>query len=56
MRYSSTTYCATKLNRQELSYRYGWVFSSDMLDEYISRVSSGLRTWTNSPARPNWAT
>src|SRR5439155_14275592 len=28
-RHSSTTFYATKLNRQELCYRYGWRFSSD---------------------------
>lgn len=36
-RHSSATYYATKLNRQELCYRYGWKFSSDMPDVYISR-------------------
>jgi len=36
-RHSSATYYATKLNRQELCYRYGWAFSSDMPDVYISR-------------------
>lgn len=37
-RHSSATYYATKLNRQELCYRYGWTFSSDMPDIYISRA------------------
>ena len=37
-RHSSTTYYAPKLNRQELCYRYGWKFSSDMPDIYISRA------------------
>jgi integrase len=37
-RHSSTTHYATKLNRQELCYRYGWKFSSDMPDIYISRA------------------
>ncbi len=37
-RHSSATYYATKLNRQELCYRYGWKFSSDMPDVYISRA------------------
>jgi integrase len=37
-RHSSSTYYATKLNRQELCYRYGWKFSSDMPDIYISRA------------------
>lgn len=41
-RHSSTTYYATKLNRQELCYRYGWKFSSDMPDVYISRA--GMET------------
>ena len=37
-RHSSATYYATKLNRQELCYRYGWRFSSNMPDIYISRA------------------
>jgi integrase len=37
-RHSSATYYASKLNRQELCYRYGWAFSSDMPDVYISRA------------------
>lgn len=37
-RHSSATYYAPKLNRQELCYRYGWKFSSDMPDVYISRA------------------
>jgi len=37
-RHSSATYYATKLNRQQLCYRYGWKFSSDMPDVYISRA------------------
>jgi integrase len=41
-RHSSATYYATKLNRQELCYRYGWRFSSNMPDIYISR--SGMAT------------
>jgi len=41
-RHSSATYYATKLNRQELCYRYGWAFSSDMPDVYISR--SGIES------------
>ena len=36
-RHSSATYYANKMNRQELCYRYGWAFSSDMPDVYISR-------------------
>jgi integrase len=36
-RHSSATFYAPKLNRQELCYRYGWTFSSDMPDVYISR-------------------
>jgi len=37
MRHTSATFYATKLNRQQLCYRYGWKFSSDMPDVYISR-------------------
>jgi hypothetical protein len=37
-RHSSATYYAAKLNRQELCYRYGWKFSSNMPDVYISRA------------------
>lgn len=37
-RHSSATFYATELNRQELCYRYGWRFSSDMPDVYISRA------------------
>lgn len=37
LRHSSATYYASKLNRQQLCYRYGWSFSSDMPDVYISR-------------------
>ena len=37
-RHTSATFLATKLNRQELCYRYGWRFSSDMPDVYISRA------------------
>jgi integrase len=37
-RHSSATYYAPKLNRQELCYRYGWAFSSNMPDVYISRA------------------
>jgi len=36
-RHSSATFYAVKLNRQEMCYRYGWAFSSDMVDVYISR-------------------
>ena len=38
LRHSSATYYASKLNRQQLCYRYGWKFSSDMPDVYISRA------------------
>ncbi len=41
-RHSSTTHYATQLNRQELCYRYGWKFSSNMPDIYISRA--GMQT------------
>ena len=37
-RHSSATYYAIKLNRQQLCYRYGWTFSSNMPDVYISRA------------------
>lgn len=37
-RHSSATYYADKLNRQQLCYRYGWAFSSNMPDVYISRA------------------
>ena len=37
-RHSSSTHYASKLNRQELCYRYGWAFSSRMPDVYISRA------------------
>jgi len=40
-RHSSATYYATRLNRQELCYRFGWKFSSGMPDVYISR--SGMQ-------------
>lgn len=36
-RHSSATFYATRLNRQQLCYRYGWAFSSNMPDTYISR-------------------
>jgi site-specific recombinase XerD len=42
-RHSSTTFYATKLNRQELCYRYGWKFSSNMPDIYISRAGMETR-------------
>jgi integrase len=37
-RHSSATFYAPKMNRQELCYRYGWAFSSEMPDIYISRA------------------
>lgn len=42
-RHSSCTHYASKLNRQELCYRYGWAFSSDMPDVYISRAGMNNR-------------
>ena len=42
-RHSSSTFYATKLNRQELCYRYGWMFSSNMPDVYISRAGMESR-------------
>jgi len=41
-RHSSATYYADKMNRQQLCKRYGWKFSSNMPDVYISR--SGMET------------
>lgn len=38
LRHSSATYYASQLNRQQLCYRYGWKFSSNMPDVYISRA------------------
>jgi len=37
-RHSSATYYASRLNRQQLCIRYGWAFSSNMPDIYISRA------------------
>ena len=37
-RHSSATYYASKLNRQQLCIRYGWTFSSNMPDVYITRA------------------
>lgn len=37
-RKSSATYYAPKLNRQQLCYRFGWRFSSNVPDVYISRA------------------
>lgn len=42
-RHSSATHYATRLNRQELCYRYGWKFSSNMPDVYISRAGMESR-------------
>ena len=42
-RHSSATFYANKLNRQELCYRYGWTFSSNMPDVYISRIGMANR-------------
>lgn len=38
LRKSSATFYAPKLNRQQLCKRYGWTFSSEMPDLYISRA------------------
>ncbi len=43
-RHSSATHYATKLNRQELCYRFGWRFSSSMPDVYISRAGMETKT------------
>ena len=37
-RHSSATHYASEMNRQQLCYRYGWAFSSNMPDVYISRA------------------
>ena len=37
-RHSSATYYASKLNRHQLCYRYGWSMSSKMPDRYINRL------------------
>lgn len=37
-RKSSATYYASKLNRQQLCKRFGWKFSSDVVDIYINRA------------------
>ena len=39
-RHSSATFYASKMNRQELCYRYGWKFSSPCPDIYISRIGA----------------
>jgi integrase len=44
LRHSSATHYAAKHNRQELCYRYGWRFSSDMPDIYISRAGMESKT------------
>ena len=48
-RHSSATIYASKLNRQQLCYRYGWKFSSDMPDIYISRA--GMKIYPPLPPR-----
>jgi len=37
LRHTSATYWAPKMNRYQLCAKYGWTFSSDMLDRYIER-------------------
>ena len=37
LRHSSATFYANKLNRYQLCYRYGWAFSSRMVDRYLDR-------------------
>jgi hypothetical protein len=37
LRHTSATYWAPKMNRYQLCAKYGWTFSSDMLDRYIGR-------------------
>jgi integrase len=41
-RHSSATYYGDKMNRQQLCRRFGWRFSSSMVDTYIAR--SGMET------------
>ncbi len=53
LRHSSATYYATKLNRQELCYRYGWKFSSNMPDVYISRAGMETKQLDERFRRPN---
>lgn len=42
-RHSSATFYANKINRQQLCIRYGWEFSSDMPDTYISRSGVDMK-------------
>jgi integrase len=42
-RHSSATFYANKINRQQLCIRYGWKFSSDMPDTYISRSGVDMK-------------
>lgn len=51
-RHSSATYYASKMNRQELCYRYGWKFSSDMPDVYISRAGIISKELDNKMSAP----
>ena len=37
-RKSSATFYASKLNRQQLCKKFGWTFSSDVVDVYINRA------------------
>lgn len=46
-RHSSATFYASQLNRQELCYRYGWAFSSNMPDVYISRAGMNNKELDN---------
>ncbi len=53
-RRSSATHYGTKLNRQELCYRYGWKFSSNMPDVYISRAGMENGSWMRSSPTLSW--
>lgn len=52
-RKSSATHYADKLNRQQLCIRYGWKFSSDMVDVYIQRKGIDENTIKESVLNTN---
>ena len=43
LRHSTATWLASKLNRQQLCYYFGWAFSSNMPDKYISRAGMNMQ-------------
>jgi len=43
IRHSTATWLASKLNRQQLCYYFGWAFSSNMPDKYISRAGMNMQ-------------